>query len=424
MRAAETIAGLHSFEQRGAGTDAERRAARWLAQRLETPRRTVRTEPFWCRPNWALAHAWHAGLGLAGSLLSVSAPRAGGALLLIALLSLIADELTGRSLGRRLTPEHASQNVIATPGTPARGANETPIRLIITANYDAGRTGLAYRDLLRRPAARLRRTAGRVAPGWLGWLAILLTALLAVAILRVLGHHGGLVGALQLVPTVGLVLALALLLELAGARYGPAAGANGSGVAVALALADALAVAPPPRVSVELVLTGAGETGIGLRQFLRARRKELNAANTVVVGIGPCGGGRPRWWISDGPLVPMLYLDRLRRLCQQLAADDDLRGGQVDDARTPQLAGHRGRGTAPALPARAARLPAISIGCLDEIGLAPRSHQPDDRPDTIEPASIDAGLQFGMLLVDAIAGYLRERDSGLASRPRAGASQG
>src|SRR5207237_3211810 len=119
MRPLEMTAMLVAFERRGPGTDAERRAARRLVRELTAAGHKVRTEPFWCRPNWALAHAWHVALALAGSLLSVHHPRVGGVLVLVALLSLIADELTGYSLGRRLTREHASQNVVATPATDA-----------------------------------------------------------------------------------------------------------------------------------------------------------------------------------------------------------------------------------------------------------------------------------------------------------------
>src|SRR5947208_17168658 len=98
MRPAETIATLARFERRGAGTDSERRAANWLATQVDSKTRTASIEPFWCRPNWALAHAWHAALGLAGSLVTEADARVGGALILIALLSLIADALSGLSL--------------------------------------------------------------------------------------------------------------------------------------------------------------------------------------------------------------------------------------------------------------------------------------------------------------------------------------
>ena len=319
MSAAETAAGLTAFAARGAGTDAERRAAHWLARQVRASRRQVRLETFWCRPNWALAHAWHCLLATVGSLLMVAHATLGGAIVLVALLSVLADGFTGRSLGRRLTPERASQNVVSPapahrPGTPAAGP--PPVRLIVTANYDAGRTGLAYRDALRRPVAALKRWAaqGALTPGWLGWISIELLWLLGVAALRAGGASGAPVGVLQLVPTAALVVELAILLELAGAPFGPSAGDNASGAGVALALVRALDAAPPRRIAVELVLQGAADGSMtGLRRHLRNRRRELTPSGTVVLGIGPCGSGSPCWWVSDGPLIPLRYLARSAR---------------------------------------------------------------------------------------------------------------
>jgi hypothetical protein len=399
MRPAETIASLSSFGGHGAGTDAERRAGRWLATELAGSRRDVRVEPFWCRPNWALAHVWHCALGLAGSLVMVSEPQVGGALVLVALLSLIADGTTGVSLGRRLTPERASQNVVSARERNERDGTER-VRLIITANYDAGRTGLLYRDPLRSAAAWLARTVGHAGPGWLAWLAIALVWLLVVAILRAGGEKGTAIGLAQLPPTVALVLALALLLEQATSRFGPAANDNASGVAAAIALVRALDVSPSPRLDVELVLQGAGDGGaIGLRRYLRARGKTLTAPNTIVIGVAACAQGNPRWFQSDGTLLPFGYFKQLRKLSTSVAS------------QSPYLSArsHRGRGTTPALPARSRRLPAIAVGALDQRGLAPRSHQPGDTPDRVDPGSVDRMVEFGLLLVDAIDTYLGSR---------------
>ena len=397
MRPAQTIEGLAQFERRGAGTNSERRAARWLSEQVESGRREAHLEPFWCRPNWALAHSWHAALGVAGSLLCVSSPRVGGALILVALLSVVADELFGLSPGRRLTFEHATQNVV---GLPIGGPDGDATRLIITASYDAGRLGLVYRDGVRAFAHRLRKLTGGRAPGWLAWFSLSLVWLLAIAILRFEGSRGSTIGALQLIPTVALVLALALLLELGSSDYGPAAGDNGSGTAAALALAAALDTAPPRHASVELLLQGASDgSATGLRRHLRARRSTLKAANTIVLGIGPCATGRLRWWISDGAFVPMRYLPQLRDLCASVAAEETEFGA----------APYRGRGTTPALAARAARLPAISIGCRDGRGLVPRSHRRSDTADAVESLSVDDTVQFGMMLVERIDAFLAAR---------------
>lgn len=394
MSAPQTIAGLARFERRGAGSDSERRASLWLADELRRGGRQVRIEPFWSRPNWALAHAWHVALGLIGSLVSVGSARVGGALILIALLSVIADALTGVSPGRRLTPERASQNVVG----PASGeAEDERVRLIITANYDAGRTGLAYRDRPRAAAAGLRRITGGLGPGWLGWVTLALLWLLLIAILRLQGSRGTAIGLAQLLPTMLLVLTLALLLELASADYGPAASDNGSGVAAAITLIRALHVAPPGFAAVELVLEGAGEgPGIGLRRYLRGHRGELRAANTIVLGIAACGAGAPRWWTSDGSLIGLGLFPKLRELCARVSEEEPHLGAGA----------HRGRGASPALPARLARLPAITIGALDARGLAPRSHQSSDTPAAVEAEAVERTVHFGLLLVDAIDGHL------------------
>jgi len=65
MPAAQTAAQLTEFERRGAGTNSERLAALWLSQETESPHREATLETFWCRPNWALAHSWHALLAIA-----------------------------------------------------------------------------------------------------------------------------------------------------------------------------------------------------------------------------------------------------------------------------------------------------------------------------------------------------------------------
>jgi hypothetical protein len=390
MRPAELVTELTKFNRRGAGTNSERHAALWLSRQVRSERREAILETFWCRPNLALAHAWHALLGLAGSLISISQPKLGGALMLVALASVIADSVTGYSIGRRLSREHASQNVVS-----RADAGDDRVRLIVTSNYDAGREGLAYREVVRRAAAGWRRVAGqgRFMPGWIGWLAIELIWLLAVAVVRDGGATGTWVGVLQLFPTLALVLELAALLELASGEFGPSAADNASGTAVAMALVAALDAAPPRRLQVELVVQGAGDGQmIGLRRHLRGRRRELTSANTIVLGIGACGSGEPRWWVGDGSLLPLRYLARLRRLAAEVAGP-----GTDLDARP-----YRGRGVAPAFPARAAGLPAITVGALDAHDLVPRSHRPQDLAEAVGAGAMDTVLELALTLVDAI----------------------
>ena len=70
----------------------------------------------------------------------------------------------------------------ATPEAPEAPDAQATTRLIVTANYDAGRTGLVYRDPVRRAAAQIRRLTRGFAPGWLAWLSMLIAWPLAISI--------------------------------------------------------------------------------------------------------------------------------------------------------------------------------------------------------------------------------------------------
>jgi hypothetical protein len=407
MRALEVAKALEGFSGRGAGTDAERRAAKWLARELEHGGREVAIEQFWGRPNWPLAHAWHVALALAGSLVEVSSPRTGGAMLLAALVFVLSDMFTGHSPGRWLTRQRASQNVVALPA-PDRRSDTASLRLILTANYDAGRAGLPFRDRLRGPVAVIRKRARAFVPGWLGWLAIATVWLLIVAIVRLQGHHSSGIGVIQLPPTIGLVLGLALLLDLATSELAPAAGDNGTGVGVAVELARVLHATPPRNIEVEVVLTGASDReGLGLRRYLKTHAGVISPANTAVIGIAACTAGRPCWWRSEGPLIPRRPAPRLRALAARVAQSE------------PDLAviAHDDRSATPALPALTARIPAIAIGAVEDPGIVPRSHQKGDTADAIDHEAVERVVELGLTLVDAIDSAMGERRRSDAATP-------
>ena len=387
MRVGQTIARLAAFTGRGPGTDAERRAALWLAAQLREGGAPPRVDTFWCRPNWALAHAWHVALALAGSLVAVADARVGLVLVLAALAGLLLDGWRGVSPGRYLTPLRASQNVVAA----ATAAATHPTHLVITANLDAGRTAAVYGRPATAIRAALRHATGGRGPGWQAWLAIAMLWIAITAALRIHGVGAATAGPLAVVPSAALVAVLALLLEAGAAAPGPAAADNGSGTAVALALFHALAASPPRHLDVTLVLTGAHEGGaIGLRRHLRADKPRRQS--TIVLGLAACGHGELAWWHSDGPLLPGAAAGPLRDTAAQLAQ------------RHPELGlhPHRGRGWAPAAAARTRRLPAITLGAVDARGLTPRSHRPDDVAAAIDPRVPDRLLELGLLYVGAL----------------------
>ena len=70
----DVVDSLAGFAGRGACTDAERRATLWLHDDLRFRGLDPWMETVWVRPQWAWSLVWHAGLGVAVSLVSVAVP--------------------------------------------------------------------------------------------------------------------------------------------------------------------------------------------------------------------------------------------------------------------------------------------------------------------------------------------------------------
>src|SRR5436190_6556357 len=135
----EVIRELCSFDGGLAGTDAERRAANWLAKRLRDSGRRVEVEPTYVHPQAGLVHAAHCALGFAGSLAAIAQPAVGFAVVLLTALSVYLDVNARFYLLRRLFFRRASQNVVSSGKSP-----NAPARVLICAHYDAARTGAVY----------------------------------------------------------------------------------------------------------------------------------------------------------------------------------------------------------------------------------------------------------------------------------------
>jgi hypothetical protein len=337
---------LCSHADRGACTDAERRAALWLHDEIRALGRQAWVETLWVRPYRALELALAALLAVAGSLVATAAaipglvPAALGALWMLVPLPVL--------------PRRATQHVLT--AVPDDG-----IVLAITAAYDAPKRGFVLNDRWRR----------FLKPRWLP--AACGVAVTATAAARVAGYEPGWLGAVQLVPTIVLLVTLAAALDVALSGWSPGANDNASGVAVAVQLFDELSREPPHMLTPVLLLAGAGHPlprGAG-------RHLDLPAERVMLLEIGPCGAGTPAW-NAPHPQV---------RAAAEKAAD-----------ALGLAAGH-----SPRRPAT--RLPAIRIAALDERGLAPRAHQPDDT--TVDAATMDAALDLALGVVDALDADLR-----------------
>lgn len=386
----ETVRELCTFEGRLAGTDAERRAANRLAERLRELGRKADVEPTYVHPQAPLVYAAHVALAFAGSLIAVVEPVAGFALVLFAATSLYLDLNTRLYLLRRLFFRRASQNVVSPGPDPEAGA-----RLLLVAHYDAARTGAIYAPKQARRAARIARWLPFHPTRLLFWSMALLVPLLGA---RMAGVESDAISLAQLPFTLTLLVAMFLLVDIQLSPVAPGANDNASGVAAALGIAAALRAEPTRNLDVSVVLTGGEECGLeGMRALLRSRRKRLDRKRTFVVAIDSVGTGDVRWVAAEGLAVPFEMDRRLLELCEAVAEAE--RSG---DRRYEAAPLHHGFAT-DALAARVRGLPATAVTCLEPGALLPaRYHTAADRPDAIDPDSLERAELFTLDLIRAL----------------------
>jgi Peptidase family M28 len=385
----EVIRRLCSFERRRAGTDAERRAANYLAERLRAGGRRVEVEPTYVHPQYTLVHAVHCLLAIAGSIASLEIPALGFALVLLAALSMYLDLNTRFYLVRRLFFRRASQNVVSAGTRP-----DAPHRVILCAHYDAAQTGRAFHPRTVERAARLQSHL----PFPIGPLRIVfwsLAALLPILGARMAGVDAEWLSILQLLPTLVLIVAVFLLIDIALSDVVPGANDNASGVATALGLARELDRDPPEHLNVWVLLTGA-EWSLqeGMRGFLRARRKQLPRDSTHFVCLDTVGLGDVRFETAAGWAVSFPMDRRLVQLCEAIAEADN-KGEDRYRARPlrhPDLPGD-------SIAARVRHYAATTITCANQLDIVPGIHTAADVPDRIEAAALERAHGFTLELV-------------------------
>ena len=382
------IEGLVAFQARGPGTDAERRAARHLASRLAAAGRDVAVDPIRVRPSYAATHALHALLAAGASVVSVSRPAPAAAVLAVITLSALGD-LTGRFyLLRRLTGRRASQNVTSREG------GDKPGTLVLVAHYDVARTGAVFSPRALRRRARLGRLIRRpIGPFEVFFWS--LAAVLVCAALRVGEVEGLALSIAQFVPTVVLIVSVALLADVALSGFVPGAADNASGVATVLRLADRYGEALE-HFDLWVLFPGAEEgLMLGMREWMRAHRGELRPDATVFLNLDKVASGAVRYTKKEGFIVAAASHPQLVGLCREIAA-----GIAAADAPAAEPVVLRS-GTA-AHPARQRGFPAITISCLGPLGYAEHYHQPTDTPERVDRDALEAALDFCCELIERL----------------------
>jgi hypothetical protein len=352
------IESLSAVGRRAPGSDAERRAAAHVQGRRQELGREAELESIEVWPNWPLAYAILAALGVLGSVLSVSVPVVGVVLALLAFLLTFLDAAVLLPTLRRPLGRRASQNVVAW------GDRDKPGLLLLVAHLDAGRGGLAISQKAEARRAAfghlIRRPIGPLEP--LFWAEL---AVLVFCLLRLPGLSGTLLTALQFIPTVALILAVALLVDIALSTTKSGENDNASGAALALALAERFGGGRLEHFDVHVLFTGGQQAvAAGARAFLKRHKRDLGRDRTVILNLDAVGSGTMRYTRREGPLIAVKSHPQLVQLCEAIAEDDQDEsafGARAIVNRVPS----------DGYAARSAGLPAITISCRGRLDYVP-----------------------------------------------------
>lgn len=341
--------------RRAPGSDAERRTAVHLERRLGALGRDAETQSFSIHPAWPLAYALLAAASVGASVLSVSVPEAGAALALGAALLTFLDAGVLLPVARPLFGRRASQNLVSWGDAPRQNAGA----IVLVAHTDAGRAGFAQTDRSARRRAALGRLVRRPVAGLqlLFWAQL---AVLSFALLRLAGLDGTAFTLAQFLPTLVLIVAAALLTDVALAGTKAGENDNASGCVLALALTERFG--DPDALEhfhLHVLYTGAQKAGAaGMRAFVKRHR--LAPDRTVVLNLDQVGSGAVRYTRREGVLFTQRSHPQLTALCDQIAEDYETDGPTAITSRSPS----------DAYAAGALGLPSLTITCQDRLDYA------------------------------------------------------
>jgi hypothetical protein len=388
-----TIERLVSFEGRWPGTSSEQRAAEYLVGELEELGSDAELEQIRVRPAYHVTHALHAALAVIGAVVSVRVPALGVAILLLVGISMYGDLTTRFYLLRRLMPAARSHNVTSRGNRP-----DAPARVVLTAHYDAARSGLLFTGRLARPVPRrLKPLTTLAGPIDLVFWTITLTLVLAVVRL-ISGSNSTVLTAAQFACAVVLIGAVTLFVDVALSHVVPGASDNASGVAAVLEVARRLDMEPPPDIDVWVLFTGAKEgLLLGMREWWRLHAAELDPRRTFFVNVDTVGKGTARYVTAEGFLLLFRHDQRLIDLCRRIGRQSE-EGEAAGVSATPHVLRFGTDGSIPAMRG----FPSITICCTDEHGRLPNYHRPSDVPERIDTVAIEEAVDLVEALVRRI----------------------
>lgn len=358
----EVIRALAPVE-RPPGSDGERRAAEWLAERLGGARLEE--------------HRIHGGFWKPIGLLSAIAAVGNRALAAGAALALVDEIDCGSYVFRNLLGRRATAvNVVAERGDP--DAERT---LVVMAHHDAAQSGLIFHSGPQRwigthfPSVIERNDTA--APMW--WPVVGGAALAALGGRRLRRAGRVICGVTAL-----------FMADIGRHKAVPGANDNLTGVAVLVGLEERLRARPVRGLRVILLSAGAEETlQEGIRGFAARHFAELPRESTYFLNVDSVGSPDLTLLEGEGPFVMREYTESFKELIDRAGRRAGVRVRRNMRARTS---------TDGVVPLRAG-YPTSTLVSINEFKSIDNYHWPSDVPDNVNLGTVEQALTLAEAVV-------------------------
>jgi hypothetical protein len=373
---------LTSLPHRGATTEQERKAAdivqRYLARMGATvSRQKFRTAKTYISEVWWLV----GGLALGLLLIPFASWFAFGLVAVCAGMALIYFDWRHTPVSL-LPPKANSENVIGIAAKPEKAKN----RLILMAHYDSAPVSLLYLpSMVKNFRQSLLISLG------------LMVAAVLIALLDVLAIGQPLVTWLRWLLAI-YFLSQGVMSTIDYLRYGFTNGAadNATGTAVAMATAERLWKEPLPGWEVEVVLTGAEETGMAGSRFYHKMNREKFASNpTYVFNFDNLGSGDLKIITKTGSISNVVYDNALASAALETASTDS-RFNKIKPS-----VWHTG--DFDSIWFVRDGIPGLTLSAQDENGRIPNLHRPSDTIENVDASLPALAVDFAEATVRRLA---------------------
>jgi hypothetical protein len=365
----ETIRALSvEIGPRPSATEAEGRAAEYVANALRAAEFSASVEPFGGLRSFGLTYGILYSLFVAAAALAFVKPWPAFVLALIAGLLLVGENGGGETLSRML-PKSPSRNVVGVKRT--KGTVKQ--RLVLTCHLDSAQSGLLWHPKL---VTGFRRAFLTMLAGMIGifvctdWMALV--------------HNPPIVVPIVLCVCAADLLFSILLLVHRRLTAPWVRGANDDASGVAVMLEAARSFKPAEGTELWCVATGCEESGlVGMARFCDHHAPDRGT--TLFINLDNLGAGRIAFTTSEGML-------------RKFQCDAELISVAREAARSePELSAHGAEfrtmnNDSLILLQRGYR--AISIMAFDSRGVLPNWHWPTDTIERINPDTLATGEEL------------------------------